>query len=200
MMHISLLMDNIKFHIYKMKTKHIYSNMFKCIGKGTVIFPPLMFRYTEYAKIGENVIIRGGARIELIKKNKNKPELIIGNDVNIEQNVHIICGNKIIIGDKVSITGNVAIVDVEHPYDDISSSIKIGDRVQYDGNYVEIGNGSFIGFGSVILPNVKIGKYAVIGANSVVNVNVPDFSVAAGNPIKIIKIYDHNEEKWIKVK
>lgn len=183
-----------------MKTKLVYSNMFKCIGKGSVLFPPLMFRHTEYAEIGENVIIRGGARIELIKNNKNQPELLIGNDVNIEQNVHIICGNKIIIGDKVSITGNVAIVDVEHPYDDIRSSIKIGDRVQYDGNYVEIGNGSFIGFGSVILPNVKIGKYAVIGANSVVNVNVPDFSVAAGNPIKIIKTYDHNEEKWIKVK
>ena len=78
----------------------------------------------------------------------------------------------------VSITGNVAIVDVNHPYDDIRSDIKIGARYQAKDNYVEIGRGSFIGFGSVVLPNVKIGEGVVVGANSVVTTDIPSFSVA----------------------
>lgn len=51
---------------------------------------------------------------------------------------------------------------------------------------VVIGDHVFIGAGSIILPNVRIGSHVVIGAGSVVTKDVPDRSVAAGNPAKVI--------------
>jgi sugar O-acyltransferase (sialic acid O-acetyltransferase NeuD family) len=52
---------------------------------------------------------------------------------------------------------------------------------------VSVGEGSFIGAGTVIIPGIKIGKWAVIGAGSVIIRNVPDYSVAVGNPARVIK-------------
>ena len=52
---------------------------------------------------------------------------------------------------------------------------------------VNIGKGCWFGINSVILPNVKIGDYAVVGANSLVNQDVPDNAVVAGSPAKILK-------------
>ena len=53
--------------------------------------------------------------------------------------------------------------------------------------FVKIGHDVFIGVNTVVLRNVTIGDYAVIGAGSVVNKDVPKGAVAVGNPIKIIK-------------
>lgn len=51
---------------------------------------------------------------------------------------------------------------------------------------VMIGNNVFIGAGSIILPGVHIGNRVIIGAGSIVTKNIPDNSVAAGNPAKVI--------------
>jgi sugar O-acyltransferase (sialic acid O-acetyltransferase NeuD family) len=52
---------------------------------------------------------------------------------------------------------------------------------------VTIGEGAFIGAGSVIIPGKRIGAWATVGAGSVVINDIPDFAVAVGNPAKIIK-------------
>jgi acetyltransferase-like isoleucine patch superfamily enzyme len=90
------------------------------------------------------------------------------------------------IGSNVSITGNCSIVDVTHPFADARDPRKIGARIQEDDAIVEIGDGTFIGYGAVILPNVRIGTNAVIGANAVVMHDVPDYTVAAGAPAVVI--------------
>jgi acetyltransferase-like isoleucine patch superfamily enzyme len=59
-------------------------------------------------------------------------------------------------------------------------------------NPVVIGDGSWIGAGSVILPGARIGKHVAIGANSVVNGEIPDFSVAVGSPAKVVKQYSEH--------
>lgn len=51
---------------------------------------------------------------------------------------------------------------------------------------VEIGDNVFIGAGAIILPNTKIGNNCIIGAGSIVSCNIPDNSVAVGNPAKVI--------------
>lgn len=66
------------------------------------------------------------------------------------------------------------------------------------GQKVSIGEGSYIGINAVIVGNVKIGKHCVIGANSIVNKDIPDFCVAVGCPVKIIKRY--NENGWCRFK
>lgn len=63
---------------------------------------------------------------------------------------------------------------------------------------VKIGENSKIYNNSVILPNVVIGKHCVIGANSVVNKDIPDYSVAVGSPAKVVKRYNFKTEQWEK--
>ena len=125
-----------------------------------------------------------------------EPKLSIGSDVNIEQNVHIVCGSSIEIQDRVTITGGCAIVDVEHPFEDIEDPVRIGMRLRMQGNRVVIGAGSFVGFNSIILPNVVIGCHSVIGSHSVVTRNVPDYCVAVGNPARVIRRYSLETQSW----
>ncbi len=63
---------------------------------------------------------------------------------------------------------------------------------------VVIGNGSWIGE-HVCIIGASIGRHCVIGANSVVTRDIPDYSVAVGSPAIVIKKYDFNLNKWIKV-
>ena len=52
---------------------------------------------------------------------------------------------------------------------------------------VQVGEGTQIGIGASVIQGVKIGKWAMIGAGSVIISDVPDFAVVVGNPGKIIK-------------
>jgi len=55
---------------------------------------------------------------------------------------------------------------------------------------VKIGDNTFVGWGSIILPNVSIGKNCIIGAGSVVSKDIPDNSIVIGNPCKIVSNID----------
>lgn len=55
-----------------------------------------------------------------------------------------------------------------------------------------------IGKNVVIVGNVTIGKHCIIGANSVVNSNIPDYCVAVGNSAKVVKKYNFDKEEWEK--
>ena len=120
--------------------------------------------------------------------------LTIGSNANFEQGLHIICHNRIKIGREVSITGRCAVVDVSHPYDGPIEE-KIGNLIADEDSFVEIEDGAFLGYEAVILPNVRIRKRAVIGANSVVTRDVTDFAMAAGALAKVIRIYTNRKAK-----
>ncbi|MEO5594445.1 MAG: DapH/DapD/GlmU-related protein, partial [Chitinophagaceae bacterium] len=62
-----------------------------------------------------------------------------------------------------------------------------------------IGDGSWIGANSVITAGVTVGMYCVIAAGSVVTKDVPDYSIAAGSPAKIIKQFNHQKKEWERV-
>lgn len=59
---------------------------------------------------------------------------------------------------------------------------------------ITIGDGAWIGAGAIILPGITIGKYAVVGAGSVVTKDVPDYTVAAGNPCRPIRKIDERDK------
>ncbi len=180
-----------------LKTRLWYRRVFGKVGEGSVIYPPCLLANVHHASIGERVLIRAGARIELVVADAVRPpRLTIGSNVNIEQNVHIVCGSSIEIHDDVTITGGCAIVDVEHPFEDVLDPVKIGLRLRMHGNRVVIGSGSFIGFNSIVLPNVVIGRHVVVGSHSVVTRDVPDYCVVAGNPARVIRRYNRNTHTW----
>jgi len=50
-----------------------------------------------------------------------------------------------------------------------------------------------------VLPGVTIGRHSVVGANSVVNRDIPSYSVAVGAPARVMKRYDFDLKKWVRV-
>ena len=78
------------------------------------------------------------------------------------------------------------ITDQNHGYERVDIPISMQTQPE---KMVIIGDGSWIGAGSVILPGSHIGKHVAIGANSVVNGVIPDYSVAVGTPARVVKRY-----------
>lgn len=186
--------------LVRMKTALYYRRIFAAVGKHSLIYKPLLLSGTQYVQIGAGTLIRPGARIEAIVVDPARPPRIeIGNNVNIEQNVHVVCTSRITIGDNVSITGNCSIVDTVHPFDDLDNPTKIGARIDPVPRPVEIGDGTFVGIGVVILPGVRIGPRCVIGANSTVVRDIPAYSIAVGSPAKVVRRYDFERRQWVSV-
>lgn len=121
----------------------------------------------------------------------------IGNGSEIGERCRISIANYLEIGEKVLLSPNVYITDCDHEYRNIDVPV-IDQGIVQRGQKVSIGEGSYIGINTVIVGNVKIGKHCVIGANSIVNKDIPDFCVAVGCPAKIIKSY--NENGWCRFK
>jgi acetyltransferase-like isoleucine patch superfamily enzyme len=174
----------------RVKTMLFYRWIFGSMGRGCMIGRPLLLGNPHFMHLGQRVIIRHGARLEAINPFPHRrPELRIGNSVSIEQNAHIVCQSRIYIGDRVSISANCCILDTTHPFDDPENNEPIVTRLRDEDSFVLIGEGSLIGYGSVILPNVRIGKYAVIGALTVVDRDVPDYGIVRGNPARLLQVY-----------
>ena len=79
------------------------------------------------------------------------------------------------------------ITDCNYEYRDIHVSV-IDQGIAQKGQKSSIGGGSYIGINAVIVGNIRIGRHCVIGANSVVTKDVPDYCVAVGCPARVIKI------------
>ena len=91
---------------------------------------------------------------------------------------------EIVIGDDVWTGHHVYITDQNHDYRDISKPIS---QQSMPEQSVVIGDGSWLGYGTVVLPGSRIGKHVVVGANSVVSGELPDYSVAVGSPARVVK-------------
>lgn len=172
-----------------------YRLIMRQFGAGSRIVNPMLIVNPNNIVVGCNVLIRNGVRLEVVGE-KNDIVIEIGDNVNIEQNVHIVAKDSIKIGNNVSITGCCSIVDIIHPYDEHNDIEKIGNRISDKISPVTIGDNSFIGFGSHINPGVNIGKNCIIGARSVVTKNIPDNCVAAGVPARVIKKLNISNDEW----
>jgi acetyltransferase-like isoleucine patch superfamily enzyme len=91
---------------------------------------------------------------------------------------------SIIIGSAVQIAPNCAFYPYNHG---VAANTPMNEQPAESKGDIIIEDDVWIGYGSIILENVKIGKGAVIGAGSVVTRNVPAYAIAAGNPAKVIK-------------
>ena len=110
----------------------------------------------------------------------------IGRGSEIGERCRISIANSLNMGEKVLLSPHVYITDCDHEYCNLEVPV-IDQGVVQRGQTVSIGDGSYIGINAVIVGNVKIGKHCVIGANSVVTKDVPDYCVAVGSPSRVIK-------------
>lgn len=100
--------------------------------------------------------------------------------------------NNVIFGDNVFLAPHVSIYTVGHPIDAEIRNTKL----DY-AKPVTIGSNVWIGGNVIINPGVSIGSNVVVGSGSVVTKNIPDNSVAVGNPCRVIRqITQEDKEKW----
>ncbi len=171
--------------------------LFGAYGKDIYIGPGVLINRPRYVHLGNHVTIQKNASMNLHPKDRKSREglVFVGNGVHISQGCIISALNSIIIEEDVIVGPNVMIIDNTRIPGDVRFPIK--DQKLKIGS-VRIGAGSFIGYGACVLPNVDIGKHCVIGALSVVNQDIPSYSVAVGVPARVVKRYDFERQAWVK--
>lgn len=117
-------------------------------------------------------------------------KLILGDNINISDWTHIAALDTVVIESGCLIGSRVLITDHSHgSTSDLRNDFHIlpNKRPLLSKGPVKIGKNVWIGDGVVILPNVNIGEGSVIAANSVVNRDVPPYSLVAGSPAKVVR-------------
>lgn len=105
----------------------------------------------------------------------------------------IICDDHINIGDHCLISWNVVLMDsYRFSFEAMQRRTELetlarGQARESSGRPIEIGNNVWIGFDSCVLPGVRVGDGSVVGARSVVTMDVPPMTVVAGNPARFIR-------------
>ena len=131
-----------------------------------------LMRELFYNQIGDNSIVYNQLTVVRPKNVK------IGKNVTVMNGVLMMSAGGITIEDNVLIAANVQLISNNHdPYD----------RYVITCKPILIKEGAWVGAGATILPGVTVGKHAIIGANSVVSKDIPDYAVAVGCPAKVIK-------------
>ncbi len=186
----------IKYILHTDKIGKIKKRKFYAFGKGSVVYKPyLQLSGVNNIVIGNNTTILSNSRLSTYGNSK-QPLINIGNNCYIGFGFTILAGTgaKINIGNDVLIASNVLITNENHGInpDDLNEYMN---QKLYCKN-VSIGDGCWIGEKVCILPGVNIGKKCVIGAGAIVTKSVPDYSIAVGNPARVIKKYDFNKHSW----
>ena len=188
-------MRNIINSIYAKLYRLCQHYRYKQFGKNSNIIFPLAIDGIENISIGNNVCIAYKTWLAAIPHtDKQTCNLIIGDGTCIGNFNHIYATESIIIEKNVLTADKVYISDNLHSYEDINTPIMHQPIKQI--SCVVIGEGSWIGENVSIL-GARIGKHCVIGSNSVVTKDIPDYSVAVGIPAKVIKYYSFDLKSWV---
>ncbi len=163
---------------------------------------PVYIRGKQSINTGVGLTTGVGLRIDAFPQVKKEVVIVIGKNVQVNDYVHIAAVESVVIGDRVLIASKVFISDHNHGHysgenqDDPRippASRKLFHKPVYIEDDVWIGE--FVS----ILPGVTIGKGSIIGANSVVRTSIPEYSIAVGVPARVVKKYDFESSKWVKI-
>lgn len=170
---------------------------FKSIGTNCFIGLRSSINKPRYLELGNDVRIGNDLRVSFydeFAQVKMNPYLQLGNRTYIGNHFTALCADKIIIEDDVLIASYVMITTENHGMDPENELVYGKQPLMTKPVVIE--SGAWIGEKVSIMPGVTIGKKAIIGTNSVVTRSVPPYSIAVGNPARVIKIYDFVEKKW----
>lgn len=173
----------------------------KKIGKNCFIGRRACINKPRYITMKDNVRIGNDVRLSFYDNFNKKvlaPSLVFEKGVYIGNHFTVLCADKIVIEEEVLIASYVMISSENHGIDP-ENELVYG-KQSLITKPVRICKGAWIGEKVSILPGVMIGEKSIIGTGSVVTKDIPPFSMAVGNPAKVIKKYDFNEHCWKKVK
>lgn len=186
----------------------IIRNSFSLIA--TKIFHPKarLIRYPCYIRNGNKINFGKGftcgyfCRFECIHENNRYGKIRFGKNVKIGDRVHIASASSVQIGNNVLLASNILITDLDHgsyskKTQDSPHSPPDSRKLNYSDVIIE--DNVWIGENVVILKGCNIGYGSIVGANSLVNKDIQKNCIVAGQPAKVIKIYNEELKKWEKV-
>jgi acetyltransferase-like isoleucine patch superfamily enzyme len=164
-----------------------------------------------YHKRGRGSVIRRRTRIDVLPYNKFE----LGNystiedfctinngvgDVRIGNETRIGIANVVIgpvqVGNNVIFAQNIVMSGLNHEYKDINIPIS---KQDVSTALITVEDDCWIGANAVLTAGITIGKHSVIAAGAVVTKNIPPYSIAVGNPARVIKQYNFEAGDWVKV-
>ena len=160
-------------------------------GKGTVIRRRTRIDVFPWNKFvtGQNCTIE-----DFVTINNGVGDVIIGN------NSRVGMGNTLIgpvhIGNEVIFAQNIVLSGLNHGYQDVNTPIR---KQPVTKSLIIIEDEVWIGANVVVVAGVTIGKHSVIAAGSVVTKDIPPYSVAVGNPCRLIKQYNSETKTWERI-
>lgn len=164
---------------------------FRAFGESSAIcFPPAALFGERYIAVGAGTVIGPYATLSAGVSPEHElgdVEVVrIGDRCLIGKGSGIVAHERVEIGDDVFTGHYVYVTDANHGYEDVE--VPPG-RQFASSRPVTIGDGAWLGHGSIILPGASVGKHTIVGAGSVVTGALPDFSVAVGNPARVIRYF-----------
>lgn len=178
----------------------LYRISFNKLASKSTLAMPFSVEGARFISIDKGVYVKPNAWFLAIKDSdylSSDPKITIGKKTYIGRGAHIVALKSIRIEQSVLMGDNVYIADNFHKFDKVDVPYK--DQGVGFKSEVIIGEGTWLGE-NVCVISAKIGKQCIVGANSVVLHDIPDYSMVVGAPAKIIKTYDKQSKKWIKVK
>lgn len=173
---------------------------FAAFGEGSIICHPFTTIFNErYISIGRDTMI--GPNVALSagmvpgQECLTSPVVRIGDRCLIGRGSGIVGHLAVDIGNDVWTGHHVYITDQNHGYENVE--VPISQQSQPESP-VTIGDASWLGHGTVVLPGARIGRHVAVGANSVVVGELPDYCVAVGSPARVIKRWSI-ERGWQRV-
>lgn len=178
----------------------IYTKLF--FKQARLIRLPFDIRNKKFIEIGKKFTSGVGCRIEAYPENKEKV-VFIGDNVQINDYVHISGMKGVRLGDNVLIASKVFISDLNHGnYSDeglIDSPYTPPSERKLYAKPIIIEDNVWLGEFVSVLSGVTIGKGSIVGANSVVSRSLPPYVIAVGTPARVVKKYNFDTKKWDKV-
>jgi acetyltransferase-like isoleucine patch superfamily enzyme len=163
---------------------------------------PFDVRNTNSIDFGKNLTTGIGCRIEAYP-NAKKKVMFFGNNVQLNDYVHITAIENVTIGNNVLMASKIYISDCSHGSysgnENDSNPNSIPSKRPLFSKPVVIHDNVWLGEFVSVLPGVTIGRGTIVGANSVVSKSLPENVIAVGSPAKPIKKFNFANNKWEKI-
>ncbi len=166
-----------------------------------IVRRPFYIRGSTFIKIGKHFTAGVGLRLDAFPDKKQNC-INIGNNVQVNDYVHICAIESLSIGNNVLIGSRVFITD--HNHGSYSGLMEHSDpdvppeKRKLSSSPVYIGDNVWIGEGAGVLSGVRVGKGSVIGCGAVVTRDIPGYCLAVGSPARVVKKYNLQTKKWEK--
>lgn len=180
--------------------RQVHPERFASFGEGSIIVPPAIVNCPHRIHIGRGVTIHERCWFSVYDHYQGRdhdPWLRIGDRVLLHRDTYISCVGQIDIEDDVISGPNVLISDSYHEYE--NPHLTIREQPMAEPKAVRVCKGSLIGANALITMGVTVGEHTFIGAGAVVTRDLPPFSVAVGNPARVVRRYDHERACWVDV-